>query len=728
MSVAQDRRQDIWRQWMTEHYSQAVGRVQCSTSWNALFNETDGFIDPSCYPPDFVFQDPSHVKSEHLTKFFNHVRAMEIPTDGSEPRYFRFKQVKEGAGFVAARYPRVLASPKRTCCSKTVIRRPGHDDPDDKSSTSEEEAASPSRRNARICTMTKKAKGKRKATARVPKKSKESDGLTIDDLDADDDETDQEWREESTGDSGGWEGADEDDSPDKETVAAEVEDMDEDHSNDDANEVLQGDVVIRKLPSSSAGVRQDVASGPPDGAVPGPVSAGDDGVARLQFLYSLNQCAEYLAMLGRVNIQIWEPCKTAASCHQVWATWAYIPGHLPSDLHQNVGQWNGTFRWLISRPGVNAVNSDVQGYCIAMGLALRDLATIMEFEPDTPIPSHLPSYFHNTHLAGDVGMINALIQACTQQFLPSATGGRSGAPTVQAASGTSGVPQLGATPVKKAGREGSTQTTRTKPSDVTASPYDSPSSVDDDLPQRLLYFANLCDQTAFQEMVARAAKKLSTAGHVRQKGKFQWVVWGHKSPHLPLVVHSSDARVKELMMYLQDGPGVAPSEEEIQRYCLTMGMTLRDLEILLDLPLGESILGHLPIFFAKSELFDGPNNIEKLLRACERRFLPPPLPRPRGKAKQGKLDVQASPQPAASGSGIAEGEDDTPSMSEQAGPKGRGHKGKGVDRPNQQAIASGSTLGDTALKTSKTWKGAQSGTNLTAVSIPADDTHPIPLS
>ena len=77
-----------------------------------------------------------------------------------------------------------------------------------------------------------------------------------------------------------------------------------------------------------------------------------------------------------------------------------------------------------------------------------------------------------------------------------------------------------------------------------------------------------------------------------------------------------------------------------------MGMTLRDLEILLDLPPPGSIPHYLPSCFQKSKLFSSPNDVENMLRACSKRFLPPPAPRP--VKKKGATPVTSPSDPGVS--------------------------------------------------------------------------------
>lgn len=106
---------------------------------------------------------------------------------------------------------------------------------------------------------------------------------------------------------------------------------------------------------------------------------------------------------------------SAQSPHS-WATWAHHSGHLPSVIHTDANQWQATLLWLTTPSAQGLDCSEVQALCIAMGLALRDLGTILELEPDDLTPIHLPLCFQFTVLPGDVVTIEKLVDACSQHF------------------------------------------------------------------------------------------------------------------------------------------------------------------------------------------------------------------------------------------------------------------------------------------------------------------------
>ena len=66
--------------------------------WNAFHKNSTNFFASGMLPIGVVLQDPSHISDGDLTEFFNHVIAMENPTDPDvPPRRFRIHQIPTGS-------------------------------------------------------------------------------------------------------------------------------------------------------------------------------------------------------------------------------------------------------------------------------------------------------------------------------------------------------------------------------------------------------------------------------------------------------------------------------------------------------------------------------------------------------------------------------------------------------------------------------------------------------
>lgn len=265
---------------------------------------------------------------------------MEHPKDGSEPRYFRFRQVKENGAFVPAKYPEVLASPRRSRRSKTTVRRPIKKSAGGAASSesSNEEAHEPTNSKSRpksqgrktsVKKLADKGKGKAKALPSRRKRNQDSDGLSIDDIDADEEETEEEIEEQ-------WRALDDEDSTEDDELSGEgdvplrsafrsralrrtqpndpqrSEDMENDDEDAVATALELGDALPLTDPSSpgAAGV-SDPACGPlmsgeglPIGCLSGPASAGATEESRLHFLEGLNGRVEFVSMLHRAAGQV----------------------------------------------------------------------------------------------------------------------------------------------------------------------------------------------------------------------------------------------------------------------------------------------------------------------------------------------------------------------------------------------------------------------------------------
>ncbi len=76
----------------------AKGVLVKSVPWASIIENRDEYFEEGMFPPGFELKEPSRAHEGELAAFIRHVMDMENPSDGSPPRYFRFKAYRDQKG------------------------------------------------------------------------------------------------------------------------------------------------------------------------------------------------------------------------------------------------------------------------------------------------------------------------------------------------------------------------------------------------------------------------------------------------------------------------------------------------------------------------------------------------------------------------------------------------------------------------------------------------------
>ena len=98
-----------------------------------------------------------------------------------------------------------------------------------------------------------------------------------------------------------------------------------------------------------------------------------------------------------------------------------------------------------------------------------------------------------------------------------------------------------------------------------------------------------------------------------------WATWGHKVPHVPASVHTSEAHVATLMKWVTKARGADPHPADAQRFCLAIGIILRDLTLLSEVTATSTGTNDMPEYLATSKL--DPGRRSEILDACSTAFV-----------------------------------------------------------------------------------------------------------
>ena len=127
-----------------------------------------------------------------------------------------------------------------------------------------------------------------------------------------------------------------------------------------------------------------------------------------------------------------------------------------------------------------------------------------------------------------------------------------------------------------------------------------------------------------------------------------WGTWGHKSPHLPKAVHTNKTKWSTLLQWIERSRAVPATNTDVQRFCLVVGMILRDLSILATME-GSSILPEgVPEFMAKTCLQTSQR--ATCLAACSAAFTGPAVAVPavpQGRKGKGRATLPSAGSAAA---------------------------------------------------------------------------------
>ncbi|PIL28432.1 hypothetical protein GSI_08466 [Ganoderma sinense ZZ0214-1] len=97
---------------------------------------------------------------------------------------------------------------------------------------------------------------------------------------------------------------------------------------------------------------------------------------------------------------------------------------------------------------------------------------------------------------------------------------------------------------------------------------------------RLVYLQGLADDAEYIALLERLQDSLQVVVPVRAQNPVFWGTWGHRSPHVPQAVHASEKKTGQLLQWISKTRDTSGSAADIQRFCLVIGLTLRDMSLL----------------------------------------------------------------------------------------------------------------------------------------------------
>ena len=98
-----------------------------------------------------------------------------------------------------------------------------------------------------------------------------------------------------------------------------------------------------------------------------------------------------------------------------------------------------------------------------------------------------------------------------------------------------------------------------------------------------------------------------------------WATWGHKSPHVLILVLTSDAHIATLMKWVTKTRGADPQPADAQRFCLAIGIILRDLTLVSNMTDTATDVPEVPAGLDVSKL--DPERRAEILEACVSAFI-----------------------------------------------------------------------------------------------------------
>ncbi|KAI0701579.1 hypothetical protein C8Q76DRAFT_802566 [Earliella scabrosa] len=143
---------------------------------------------------------------------------------------------------------------------------------------------------------------------------------------------------------------------------------------------------------------------------------------------------------------------------------------------------------------------------------------------------------------------------------------------------------------------------------------------------RFQFLHALSEQNAFREMLDRLHPLLIQDVKVTGRDPVKFATWSMSSSHLPRTLHEQSGALGRVVEWLKAGPQRPTSAEVAQRYCLTMGLLLRDLMRVQTIEDPDDLPADLPSFFATSTMDFQLQ--EELLEVCTSVKHRPPAARP----------------------------------------------------------------------------------------------------
>ena len=106
------------------------------------------------------------------------------------------------------------------------------------------------------------------------------------------------------------------------------------------------------------------------------------------------------------------------------------------------------------------------------------------------------------------------------------------------------------------------------------------------------------------------------SSHVESRAPVPFATWSSNSRHLPRKFHCGLASRDALQAYIDTGLEPDATDDAIQRYCLTVGMTIADIHASFQLEEGQPCPPDLPPHFVNQTLW-GFHHLRHILTTCE---------------------------------------------------------------------------------------------------------------
>ncbi|RDX50610.1 hypothetical protein OH76DRAFT_1417680 [Lentinus brumalis] len=150
----------------------------------------------------------------------------------------------------------------------------------------------------------------------------------------------------------------------------------------------------------------------------------------------------------------------------------------------------------------------------------------------------------------------------------------------------------------------------------------SPCSSGHDAQERWQFLRALSSYRPYIDMLDRARSKLQQDCYVDAPAAAPWATWLWTSPHLPREAHQDSAALNAVFAWLSNGVALSAPAGHVQRFCLAIGLLLRDTGIVHDdIDDDDHIPHNLPEYFSRSLLRNG--DVDRILDICAEAFARP---------------------------------------------------------------------------------------------------------
>ena len=102
-----------------------------------------------------------------------------------------------------------------------------------------------------------------------------------------------------------------------------------------------------------------------------------------------------------------------------WATWGHTSPYVPEDVITDEVKAAALMKWIARDRSSTAQPSEVQRFCIVVGMVLRDLTLIADADSTSLWPEHVPGYMAVSQI--DASERGAVLAACSSAFLDEIT-------------------------------------------------------------------------------------------------------------------------------------------------------------------------------------------------------------------------------------------------------------------------------------------------------------------